>query len=733
MVTQRTIGFVLLTIAFSIPSFAQLFGTVRVTVRDPQNLAVSNATIIIKDKMSERQQIATTDSDGQALFVAVSAGQYIVSVSASGFSSVENKPIEVTSNTVLPVAIQLAVAGLEQTIGVTDTLQTVNPESSATETLTTRSDILLIPDADRSGSLTMITNNVPGTFVMHDHLHSRGGHGVTWVIDGVPVPNSNLATVGSQFDPKDVAYLEVQRGGLSTNYGDRSYGVFNIIPRDGFEGTRFGEFVGTFGNYHSTNEYLNFGSHTDRFAYFGSLAGSRTDRGLERVDIPVIHDQSASFSGFNSLIFNPSPMNQLRWVNSFRRDHYQVPNTVGQQAIGIRDIENATDGFSNFTWVRTSPTGVLMTISPYYHFNRGEYIGGPSDPLITNDDRKSHYLGGYVNLAVTKERHSARFGTDVFAEHDDSLFSLRSRITSATQREMLWAHVAALFAEDSYKVTPWWTVNGGLRFQQFGGTISEHATTPRLGTAIQIRHVGVLRGSYARYYQHPQTSTISGPILQFALQEGFNFLPVPGERDEVWEVGLAIPFRGWTLDVDRFHNKTRNLVDHEVLGNSNLLFPLTVARGRVQAWESTLRTPVLFKRLQFHYAASYEKAQGRGKVTGGLTDFLPPANDFFFLDHDQRVTLNTGWELTLPRKVWSSGTVSYGSGFLRGNGPAHMPRHTTLDVSAGKDIGENLSLRLTALNLTNELFLTGFENSFAGTHYFAPREVSVQLRYKFHY
>ena len=39
----------------------------------------------------------------------------------------------------------------------------------------------------------MITNNVPGTYVMHDHLHARGGHGVTFEIDGVPVPNSNLA------------------------------------------------------------------------------------------------------------------------------------------------------------------------------------------------------------------------------------------------------------------------------------------------------------------------------------------------------------------------------------------------------------------------------------------------------------------------------------------------------------------------------------------------------------
>lgn len=145
----------------------------------------------------------------------------------------------------------------------------INPESSATETLTHRDDILLQPIAGGSGSLTMITNNVPGTFVMHDHLHSRGGHGVTWQIDGVPMPNSNLASSGAQFDPKDVASLETRRGGLSANYGDHGYGVFDVVPRSGFEGDRFGEASFSCGSYRRMDGYVSLGDHTrgDRFAY----------------------------------------------------------------------------------------------------------------------------------------------------------------------------------------------------------------------------------------------------------------------------------------------------------------------------------------------------------------------------------------------------------------------------------------------------------------------------------
>ena len=54
----------------------------------------------------------------------------------------------------------------------------------------------------------------------------------------------------------------------------------------------------------------------------------------------------------------------------------------------------------------------------------------------------------------------------------------------------------------------------------FAGTLAEHATTPRLGAAVTVPRVGILRASYSRYYQHPQVATIEGPVLGFALKEG---------------------------------------------------------------------------------------------------------------------------------------------------------------------------------------------------------------------
>jgi outer membrane receptor for ferric coprogen and ferric-rhodotorulic acid len=59
--------------------------------------------------------------------------------------------------------------------------------------------------------------------------------------------------------------------------------------------------------------------------------------------------------------------------------------------------------------------------------------------------------------------------------------------------------------------------------------------------------------------------------------------------------------------------------------------------------------------------------------------------------------------------------------------------HTTGDVAIGATIHSKLALKMSATNIANGTCFTGFNNAFAGTHYGAPRQISGQLTYKFHY
>jgi outer membrane receptor protein involved in Fe transport len=751
--SQRCTSLASAVLVLTALAYATVFGSIRGLIHDPQHRPVEGAHVFVRSTTSDFFQTSTSDAQGEFHFDNLPLGEYRVTVETPGFTT-EDQILTLASGRDARLHFALAVARAAESIEVQDVAPTVNPDSSTSTNTVSRQQIDHAPGADNTNSLAMITNYTPGAYMVHDQLHIRGGHQVSWLLDGVPVPNTNIASnVGPQFDPKDIDYLEVQRGGYNAEYGDRTYGVFNVVTRSGFERNRQGELIAGYGSYNNTNDQISFGDHSERFAWYGSLTGYRTDLGLETPSTDILHDQAAGLSGFGSLIFNKTPNDQLRLITSLRGDHFQVPNDPDQQAAGTRDTENERDAFVNFSWLHTIGAGTVLTVSPFYHFNRAHYLGdytGVPDPSVSipQDDRGSNYVGGVVSLAVTRKRHNLHAGAQVFGQRDNQLFGITAgdgTVTAAPQREIIWGNVESLFFEDQIKLTSWLTFNGGVRLTHFGGTgtdtllggnhpISENAADPRLGAALQIPKLHwVARAFWGRYYQSPPLLTVSGTLVDQCNSADCGFLPLHGERDEQREFGLTIPFQGWTVDIANFRTAATNFFDHDVLGNSNIFFPLTIARARIHGWETTAASPQIAGRAQFHLAYSHQYAQGFGGITGGLTDFAPPVDAYYFLDHDQRDTLSTGVNVNLPRRIWTAFNVNYGSGFLDGDGPSHLPPHTTVDLSLGKSFGENWNARFTATNLGDNHYLLDNSNTFGGTHYANPREFAVQLKYRFHF
>src|SRR5205823_9057748 len=245
--------------------------------------------------------------------------------------------VTVRSDTEPVLHLALKVAAKNETVNVSGTPEAAPTDSATPTTLVDRAQIERTPGADRSNSLAMITDFVPGAYFTHDQLHIRGGHQTSWLIDGVPVPNTNIASnIGPQLDPKDIDYLEVDRGSYGAELGDRTYGVFNVVPRTGFERNSQAELVTSLGNFYQTNDEFNIGSHTQRFAYYASVNGNRSNLGIQTPVPQVVHDAENGYGSFGSLIFNVDPSNQLRFVTSLRKDYYQIPYDPFPN-----DIENA--------------------------------------------------------------------------------------------------------------------------------------------------------------------------------------------------------------------------------------------------------------------------------------------------------------------------------------------------------------------------------------------------------
>jgi outer membrane cobalamin receptor len=727
-------------------SLATVFGTIRGIVHDPQHRPVSDTRVVLKARDSDYSRTVQSDVNGDFYFDAVPLGEYTVTVSQQNFVT-QGKNITVLSGTAPILHFELLLATQNQSITVSEEDGPAQGESVTPTGLIDREEIRQTPGATRSNSLAMITNYVPGAYLTHDQLHVRGGHQVSWLVDGVPIPNTNIASnLGPQIDPKDIDTVEMQRGSYSADFGDRTYGVFDVAPRTGFERNNEAELVAGFGNFYQSDDQLNFGGHTNRFAYYASANGNRTDLGLQTPTSAVIHDRANGFGGFSSLIYNADSQDQLRFVTSLRRDYYQIPFDPADPNINpgklLRDVNRESDAFATFSWVRTFTPGLVLTVSPFYHFNSANYASNPSDtPTAATQDRSSKYEGGQATLTYVKGRNNARGGIYGFSQQDSELFGLLFNDGSGTSplrdTENISGGLSALYVEDQFRLTSSLTLNAGVRQTHFSGSVVEDATSPRFGAAFRIPKLNwVFRGFYGHFYQAPPLVTLSGPSLQkIVTNQGFAFTPLHGERDEESQFGVTVPFKAWTLDADTFRTRANNFFDHNNLNNSDIFFPLTIQGALIRGWELTLCSPHIKNRSQIYLTYSNQIALGRGVINGGLIPSgTTPSNDFFTLDHDQRNTLHFGGNLNLPWRSYASTDVYYASGFSNGAPPpSHLLGHTTFDMSLGKNFGERFSVSASAINLANRRVLLDNSFTFGGTHFLNPRELFVQLRYRFHY
>jgi hypothetical protein len=753
-------------LAASISASANVFATVHGIVHDPEHRPIAGATVTLQAAESTFTLTAKTDSEGEFELAQAPIGIYTLKISASGFATAE-QPLTIASGTNPIVHIPMAVASATQTVIVNGS-QTSASDSVTPTTLITRADIDQTPGAGRTIGMEMITDYVPGAYMTHDMLHMRGGHQTSWLIDGITIPNTKIASnVGPQIDPKDIDSLETQRGSYSSDIGDRTYGVFNVLPRNGFERNRDGELLISGGNLGTGEAQLSLGDHSAATAWYASLTGGRSNYGLATPVAQILHDATNSESGFVSLIRNQTPKDQLRLNAQFRNDYFQVPydpnpNDWEQasqyyESYGLRDGQSERDSFVIANWVHTLSPKALFSVAPFYHFNQADYDSPSSDyPAATTWHQNSNYVGGQADGHLDAGPNSFSAGAYTFFQAESDLFGVIDNTTApstmyANEPGSAGAALYEFYLSDHLRLGQYVTLLGGERFSIYRAWLNESATYPRIGATVEIPRLHwVLRGFYGHFFQPAPLETVSSSVLNYAssLSSGENaFTPIPSERDEEHQFGIQIPWKGWFLDVDTVKNRVNNFLDHSNLGESNMYFPIAVDGALVRAWEMTMRSPRLAHLGQFHITYSNQIAQQRGNIIGGFTCAIAtdPACDlgpqYVALDHDQRETLNTGFTASLPMHTWFSTNVYYGSGFSNGlaganqgpyNGP-YLPVHTTFDASAGRALGERWKLAVNVVNAANHRVLLDNSVTIGGFHYNDPRLIAAELRYRFHF
>jgi len=735
---------ILMLLGLILPTYGwtAAYGSVNGIVRDDSGRPVAQVQVTL-EAADHNTTVRTTDPTGRFAFPMVAIGHYSLTASFGDFAPV-TQSVTVKAGYFPFAQLQLSKLA-EVTVMASRALPIV--ASVTPVTMVSQADIESTPGATNVNSLAMITDYVPGAYQAHDMLHMRGGHQTNWLIDGVEIPNTNIAeNLGPAINPEDIQNLGIERGSYAADEGDRTYGIFNVIPKSGFGAEDEAQLDLTAGNFGQTNDNVSVASHAGNFAYYASIEGNRSNLGLQTPDSAIVHDESQGYGAFVNLQYNLGPRDGLSFVGQARQDRYQIPDCNAALAddpgcIGqLGDVQGEGDNFALLSWAHTFDDDAVLTSSVFYHFERSDYDGSASDyPTVTNYHHSSQYEGAEESLRMTFSHNHLEVGAYGFGQQDQADFNLGFTDGSSPNLQDLQSPTGGLvsaWVQDTFEATHWLNFAAGVRESYFTGAITENATDPRLGVTVVVPELNwVLSAFWGKYYQAPPLATLSGPLVSYANASDTAFLPLRGERDTERQFGVTIPVQGWSIEADYFVTESSNFFDHNPLGNSDIYLPVTDQGALIEGRELTVRSPDSWAYGQVHLAYSNQTADCYGSITGGLVVPGTECGGYVALDHDQRNTLNLGYyNSKLPYQLFVSANLSVNSGLSNGDAPpSHLSSYALLDLSIGRHITPDLTASLTGLNVTNRHLLTDNSQTFGGVHWNDPFQVYAQLRYKFHY
>jgi hypothetical protein len=220
---------------------AQVFtGRVDVTIEDSTGGRLPGVNVDIAGPISQAQ---VTDAQGQAHFLNLPVGTYVVKAALSGFNGYVNNSVQVVSGAGTPLSVKLGVAGTAETVNVTAATPIIDLKRETTTTNVTLEELQNIPSARDPWA---VMQTVPTVYMDRVNVggsesgqpsgyNAKGAQDTdnTWSIDGVPVTDMG-ATGASAFyyDFDSFQEMAITTGGADAQ--NSTGGVqLNMILRKG--------------------------------------------------------------------------------------------------------------------------------------------------------------------------------------------------------------------------------------------------------------------------------------------------------------------------------------------------------------------------------------------------------------------------------------------------------------------------------------------------------------------
>jgi TonB dependent receptor-like, beta-barrel len=657
-------------------------------------------------------------------------------------------------------------------------------------------------------------------------LHVRNDHAnLQFRINGVMLPDG-LTGFGSILDASWIGSIGLVVGALPAEYGLRTVGLVDITTRadifnnsgqvsiyGGSQGTVTPtiQYGGTFGSTCPTITPAP-GTHAlpsaDCFPgvqYFFTGRYLQTKEGLEN-SIPTyspIHDFSQQEKGFAYMSTFVDPYTRLSLIAGTSTSAFQIPNTPGQpvglnggvtSAFGVTTFNSAALNENQFEDTQYSVLALQRSIngfdgqvSYFTRFDRLHYSPDPIGDLLINgvaSDVVRQSLtngiqadGSYqINPAHTI-RTGFFFSTEqAFVGNSSLVESLGASGTpveppfNITDNVSTTGYLAGVYAQDEWKITDQFTINGGLRFDQMWQFVNANQLSPRISFIYTPFEYTKFHAGYARYFTPPvlveaapvNIGLVANTSAAVPTDQGNG--PVLPERSHYFDAGIDqnIPFgcskpaakdcTDLDLGIDAYYKIATDLIDNGLFGQAYVLSAFNYAQGINEGIEFSGKFHSGNFQAYANLAVAQQKATdpvsnqylfGNTPLAdlGGLTEFQYLQTHWIYTDHNQFVTASAGAVYQFCGRpayanetFWTSspswcgtrltGDMIYGSGLRSGDANiGTVPPYTQFNVGIARefllpDDPKPMTVRFDIVNLFDTVYQI---RSGSGIGVFAPQ------------
>jgi outer membrane receptor protein involved in Fe transport len=755
-------GALALLLCSALPARADVNGLVRghVTVDGTPRAGV--AVTIAGNQTTTR---TTTDAGGNFTFTQVPFGHYTVTAHVEGQTDA-SIAIDVSTDSINDVPLALgelkqigrAVASARSTSGYPVSSNAISQEQIAT-----------LPQGN---SLNALVQTVPGIVrFSYNEPVAHGFHGITYEVDGAPLPQTTSSNFSEILDPRNIDSMEIFTGAFPAEFGGARQGaVVNIItkrPTDIPQGANTFVSAGGGTTYGTQMGRLDESVKTGSTYVFVDANGQRTARGLDSPTQIPMNDNASLSDFFGRAIATLGPHDTVAVDLSNQYNTFQIPiNTVlGPNnpivnVPGQDDVQLEYNSFANINYTHTSRDGNgYVQIIPWWRFSRIVYNGDlPNDVLALDyspadcgntdafpcalgglaQDRGANYVGVRTAYFRAFGAHAVKGGVEGSAENFTSNETIaQAGMPNFSDNVAQRGTALGAYVEDTWSPSAAFSLQAGLRYDRSAGFTAGNELQPRIGANLRVAPATIFHLYYGRIYAAPALEDTRRAAVVTGGGSASSPLPVydlQPEHDSYYEAGIAHTFpNGIYGYLNVWERNAWNVLDTTQIFPTPIFAVFNNALGLAHGYE--LRLEQRLRTADWFFSGTYSQSVAGG-ISGGTFLFPPAQVSNTALnpeDHDQTIALEGAYTKHFAPDLRSYVTLGsqYGTGYPVNfqNGFARLNPHLTFDFAWGRQPQKgSLGFKFSAVNFTDYQYLLKVANGFNTTQWAAGAQVNFELQ-----